>query len=56
MKTIDIILDGGLVRDIQGIPEDYQVRIRDYDVEDAHPDDVKKDEKGLECFEFFWEV
>lgn len=49
MKTIIIKLEGGLVQDIQGIPEGYKVQIHDYDVEgvwEEDNDEYQIDEDG----------
>jgi len=39
-KTIEVIISGGLVQDVRGIPEGIEVKVIDYDTEgidEAHP-------------------
>jgi hypothetical protein len=50
-KTIIIRVEGGLIEDIDGIPPDVEVVVRDYDVEMLDEDDLQEDEDGNECIE-----
>ncbi len=54
-KSIVITMDGGLIQEIEGIPQDVVIVVRDYDVEGVDEDDLTKDENGNECFESIWE-
>lgn len=54
-KTITIILGGGLIQEIEGIPDDVRIVVRDYDVEGADEQELSADENGNECFESIWE-
>lgn len=56
-RKITIIMDGGLIHDIQGIPPDIAIIVRDYDVEDWHPDDrqhLLTDDNGDKYSENSW--
>lgn len=37
MQTITILTHGGQIQDIQGIPEDIRVEVKDYDEEVTPP-------------------
>ena len=54
-KKLVITLDGGLIQDIQGIPEDLVILVRDYDVEGADEAEITMDEHGEPYFESIWE-
>ena len=42
-KLVVIAVEGGLIRDIQGIPTGLVVEIRDYDVDGRDPHELDKD-------------
>lgn len=54
MKTIKITVDGGVIQDIMDIPEDFQVVVRDYDV-DGTENNLLVDEDGHNFIESVWE-
>ena len=39
MQTIDIEVEGGLIQNIEGIPDGIQIRVRDYDTQDMTAED-----------------
>lgn len=60
-KQIVIIIEGGIVQDVRGIPEDTEVIIADFDTEGADPDDVQQcpwpeieEHHGKTCFIGVW--
>lgn len=48
-NKITILVHGGLVQDIIGIPKDVEVEVLDYDIEGADPDNFSQDEDGNDC-------
>lgn len=52
-KIIEITVEGGLIQGIQGIPEDIEVIVRDYDV-DGTEDNLYIDKDGDKCNRFKW--
>ena len=56
-KTITVIVSGGLVQDVQGIPEGIQVKVIDYDsegIDESHP--CAKKINNDWCFVGIWEA
>jgi len=60
-RTIVITVEGGIVQDVDGLPDGYSYEVRDYDIEGASgagdfalqgvPDDgLHRDEDGREYF------
>ena len=39
-KKIIVIVDGGIVQDVQGIPKRAVIEVHDYDVDGATPEDI----------------
>ena len=57
MKEIKVIVSGGLVQDVQGIPEGIRVKVLDYDnegIDESHP--MAKKIKGEWAFVGIWEA
>ena len=54
-KSIVITMEGGLIQEIEGIPQDVVLVVRDYDMEGAGDDELTLDENGDACFESIWE-
>lgn len=62
MKQIHIIMDGGIIQDIVGIPKDTEIIIRDYDMDffdedtlrDYQENDQLKRVEGKLCTEIVW--
>ena len=57
IKEIKIIVSGGLVQDIQGIPEGIRVKVLDYDndgIDEEHP--CAKKINGEWAFVGIWEA
>ena len=55
-KPVRVILDGGIIQDIENIPGDITIEVYDYDTGDADPSDSKlsKDEKGDSVYITVW--
>jgi hypothetical protein len=43
VKPMDVyvVLEGGLVREVRGVPENVNITIVDYDIEGAHPEEIQ---------------
>ena len=54
-NKIVITMEGGLIQDIQGIPDGVVILVRDYDVEGADDTELTQDENGDACYELIWE-
>lgn len=54
-NTIYIKVIGGLISDIDNIPEGITIKILDYDIQGAEEDRLTKDEEGEDCVESIWE-
>jgi hypothetical protein len=59
MKRITVVMEGGVVQSIIGIPDDVVVVVRDYDLEDIDPGDYLATEElmvvdGNLCTEVRW--
>lgn len=48
MNKIEIHLEGGIIQDIQGLPDDVTVIIKDYDIEAYEEDELVEDKDGNE--------
>lgn len=56
MKTINIIVEGGVILSVDNIPEGVEVRVKDFDVEGADPDRITiSKESGDGYFDSLWE-
>jgi len=53
--TITIHVEGGLIQEIQDIPDTIRIEVRDYDVEGSIDDNLITDENGYEFFQNIWE-
>lgn len=53
-KEILIIVEGGVIQEICGIPPDVVVRVKDYDVDGCDPARLKQDRDGERFFEGVW--
>jgi hypothetical protein len=42
LNKIIIVVDGGLIQTISGIPKDIQIEVRDYDVEGVDEENITK--------------
>ncbi|MFH0916842.1 MAG: hypothetical protein V1912_10395 [bacterium] len=51
-REILVVVEGGLVQDICGIPPDVVVRVRDYDVEGCAESQLSRDHDGALCHEY----
>ena len=40
-RTLHVVLEGGLVREVVGLPDGFEITVVDYDVEDADPQDLQ---------------
>lgn len=54
--TITVIMEGGLIQDIIGIPAGITIRVHDYDVEGVDTEDLKTNGDGEEYTEAIWEA
>lgn len=54
MKKIKILVRGGLIQDIKGIPTEHFVEIWDYDVDDKPEEEMTKDKNGDSCYVYEW--
>lgn len=52
---ITVIVRGGVIQDIQNIPDDITVRVIDYDADGKSEEDVDRDENGEYCTISTWE-
>lgn len=46
MKTIIVRIKGGLVIDVQNLPDNTELEIRDYDIQETEEDRTFNDEYG----------
>jgi len=53
-KEILIIVEGGVIQEIYGIPPDVVVRVKDYDVDGCDPVRLKQDRDGERFLEIRW--
>ena len=53
-EEILIIVEGGVIQEIYGIPPDIVVRVKDYDVDGCDPARLKQDRDGERFFEGVW--
>ncbi|MFQ6611082.1 MAG: hypothetical protein ACE5D7_09840 [Fidelibacterota bacterium] len=49
-----IVLEGGLIQDISGLPEGYSVEIRDYDTEGTPDSELTTDSAGQKYHRSEW--
>ena len=53
-QEILVIVEGGLVQEIYGIPPDVVVRVKDYDVDSCDEADLQRDRDGERYCESIW--
>jgi len=53
-SEILIVIEGGLIREVYGIPPGVVVRVKDYDVDGADEADLKRDRDGGRYCESVW--
>lgn len=53
-REIVIVVEGGVVQEIYGIPQDVVVRVKDYDVEGQDNATLEHDRDGEAFFEAVW--
>lgn len=53
-NEIEIVISGGCVQDIVGLPHGYTIVIKDYDIEGMESDRCKEDEDGDVYEELIW--
>jgi len=55
-KTILVVMEGGVIQDIVGVPRGMRVVVRDYDVEGVDPDDADlyMNSEGSLCTQVVW--
>ncbi len=53
-EEILIVIEGGLVQEVYGIPPDVVVRVKDYDIEGYDEAQLQKDRDGQSYFESVW--
>jgi len=49
MAKITVIIENGKVTDVDGIPEDIYVEVRNYDIDGLHERVLSQDERGKTC-------
>ena len=54
MKKIKVRLQGGVIREIRGIPADYTVEVLDYDINRKDMPDLSTDEHHRMCVISEW--
>jgi len=60
MKTILIVMEGGIIQSIAGIPRGTEITVRDYDVDGVDLNDYLADGRlfvgpgGDLCTQFYW--
>ena len=47
--VIEVGVYGGLVQWVKGIPQDLEVKVRDYDVDGTDPGLISRDQEGNRC-------
>jgi hypothetical protein len=55
LNTIHVYVRGGVIQDIDNIPEGVTVKVFDYDIDGADDDRLSKDENGKDCHLGIWE-
>ena len=55
-QEILVIVEGGVIQEIYGIPSDVVVRVKDYDVDPRDDPDYPRDRDGEPYFEAVWTV
>lgn len=54
MKSMKIFVQGGLIQDIQDIPDGLKIDIYDYDIDGLDEKELTKDGKGKDCYIKEW--
>ena len=55
-KTIIVIVEGGTVQEVRGVPAEWRLEVRDYDIEDAGRYGFEEDEYGRLYRAYIWEA
>jgi len=53
-RTIVIVVEGGAIQNVLGVPKGVQVHIHDYDTEGALPQNVTEDSDGNTFYCDIW--
>ena len=53
-NRIVIVVEGGVVEDVLGIPQGYGLELHDYDVERSNESDLETDDDGDKFFRGVW--
>ena len=55
-KTILVVMEGGVIQDVVGVPRGMRVGVRDYDVEgvDLDNEDLYVNQEGSRCTQVVW--
>jgi hypothetical protein len=51
---IEVIVSGGLVQEVLGLPADWDVTIKDYDIENYDEDQLDTDDEGCSFYRIDW--
>jgi hypothetical protein len=54
VKQVEVIVSGGVVQDVLNVPPDWDVVIKDYDVEGCEEGDTETDREGGEFVRLTW--
>lgn len=54
MRKMIIVLEGGLIQDIRGIPDETEIEIRDFDIEGIEPELLSATGDGEEYVKTVW--
>lgn len=53
MNRIVIFLDGGVITEVEGLPQGFEVYVRDYDCDTVDDEDhIRRDENGMRYWEY----
>lgn len=53
-RRITVVMEGGIIQSIEGIPDDVMIEVWDYDVDGAEADAITALENGDECILSEW--
>ena len=53
-RVVEVIVQGGMVANVKGLPKGMELRIMDYDIEGVDEEALKKDKDGDEYNEVVW--
>jgi hypothetical protein len=54
VESVKIIVRGGVIQDIQNIPDDVNIRVFDYDVDGVSNEETGRDDTGDRCMISEW--